>query len=288
MYYNFSYAGTPPNKQQFNLRADWTSVIIRIQYPQAGSFIVQDTNGNTIQANAWNTKISAPGTIRGDFGGYCGENRYLGVANVLEFYLNGNCQIFITPVDSIQTSIRLNWTLAEFYSSGGTTKFVDRMAAALGIKAANVKIVSVYEGSVVTVTQIQSTPDSPLDSVGGTSAVQSNLVTQLTNNAIPLGAPIMSVSITSIAATSTAVPSAGSSAQPVSAPINIPLPYVPTPAPTPTPAATTGTTTTGTTTKPTSTPAATPSAPLPPAISKPINAPVVVNTPIITTIPGQP
>ena len=287
MYYNFSYAGTPPNMQQFNLRADWTSVIIRIMYPQAGSFIVQDANGNTVQGNAWDTKLSAPGTIRGDYGGYCGENRYLGVVNILEFYLNANCQIMVVPVDSIQTSIRLNWTLAEFYSSGGTTKFVDRMAAALGIKAANVKIVSVYEGSVVTVTQIQSTPDAPLDSVGGTSAVQSNLVTQLTNNAIPLGAPIMSVSITSIVATPTAVPTAGSPVQPVSPAINIPLPYAPTPTPTVTP--TTSTTTTGSTSSAASTSTTvTPAATLPPAVSKPINTPVVVNTPIITTIPGSP
>lgn len=29
----------------------------------------------------------------------------------------------------------MEWTLAEFYAEGGTTRFVDRMAAALGIDA---------------------------------------------------------------------------------------------------------------------------------------------------------
>jgi hypothetical protein len=48
----------------------------------------------------------------------------------------------------------MNWTLNEFYSTGGTTKFVDRVAASLGIKAANVKVVSVYQGSVVVDFQI--------------------------------------------------------------------------------------------------------------------------------------
>jgi hypothetical protein len=43
----------------------------------------------------------------------------------------------------------MNWTLKEFFSDGGTTKFVDRIAASLGIRAANIKVVSVYQGSVV-------------------------------------------------------------------------------------------------------------------------------------------
>jgi hypothetical protein len=44
--------------------------------------------------------------------------------------------------------VRLNWTLNDFYGSGGTTKFVDRIAGLLRNKVANVKVVSVYQGSV--------------------------------------------------------------------------------------------------------------------------------------------
>jgi hypothetical protein len=36
-----------------------------------------------------------------------------------------------------------------FFAKGGTTYFVDRLAASLGIHASNIKIVSVYQGSVV-------------------------------------------------------------------------------------------------------------------------------------------
>lgn len=43
----------------------------------------------------------------------------------------------------------MEWTFAEFFAAGGTTKFVDRLSAALGIHASDVKIVSVYEGSLV-------------------------------------------------------------------------------------------------------------------------------------------
>jgi len=37
----------------------------------------------------------------------------------------------------------------EFYADGGTTRFADRIAAALGIHASTIKVVAVYKGSVV-------------------------------------------------------------------------------------------------------------------------------------------
>lgn len=37
----------------------------------------------------------------------------------------------------------------EFFADGGTTSFVDRLTSSLGIHASQVKIVSVYEGSLV-------------------------------------------------------------------------------------------------------------------------------------------
>ena len=58
--------------------------------------------------------------------------------------MNAGCQIMIKPIDSIKTSIRMDWTLSAFYSSGGTTKFIDRVAASLGIHASTIKVVSVY------------------------------------------------------------------------------------------------------------------------------------------------
>lgn len=43
----------------------------------------------------------------------------------------------------------MEWTMNEFFSNGGTTKFVDRVAGSLGIHASTIKVVSVYDGSVV-------------------------------------------------------------------------------------------------------------------------------------------
>lgn len=43
----------------------------------------------------------------------------------------------------------MEWTFKEFFSAGGTTSFMDRVAGSLGIHASTIKIVSVYEGSLV-------------------------------------------------------------------------------------------------------------------------------------------
>jgi len=43
----------------------------------------------------------------------------------------------------------MNWTLNQFFADGGTTTFADRVAASLGIKPSNIKVVSVYQGSVI-------------------------------------------------------------------------------------------------------------------------------------------
>jgi hypothetical protein len=128
------------------LRSDSSSVTLRIKYPKAGAYIIKDINGREIVRNEWDTRIQAPAEIKEAF---CGENRYVGVVNILEFYLTRDCTVFIEPIDSIQTSIRLNWTMSSFFASGGTTTFADRVAASLGIKPSNIKVVSVYEGSVI-------------------------------------------------------------------------------------------------------------------------------------------
>jgi len=67
--------------------------------------------------------------------------------------------------------------MKEFFSDGGTTKFIDRIAASLGIKAANVKVVSVYQGSVVVDFQIIEDQQKTLSTKGGIDSVQ-NVLTQ--------------------------------------------------------------------------------------------------------------
>jgi hypothetical protein len=65
----------------------------------------------------------------------CGENRYVGVENYLEFIATPYCEIEVRPVDKILCNVRMSWTMDEFYGSGGPTSFIDRVSASLGIHA---------------------------------------------------------------------------------------------------------------------------------------------------------
>jgi len=50
----------------------------------------------------------------------------------------------------------------EFFSNGGTTTFVDRLVASLGIHASTVKVVGVAPGSVVVDYEITPSEDEPM------------------------------------------------------------------------------------------------------------------------------
>jgi hypothetical protein len=67
--------------------------------------------------------------------------------------------------------VRLNWTLNDFYGSGGTTKFVDRIASSLGVKVANVKVVSVYQGSVFVDFHVVDDANGTVSKMGGLDTV---------------------------------------------------------------------------------------------------------------------
>ena len=95
-----------------------------------------------IEFNKWDDVAKQPKAI-GANSLVCGENRYLGVDNILEFNMPPGCEIKVEPKDQIMTKIRLDWTLNEFYASGGTTNFVDRFASSLGIHPSTIKVVTV-------------------------------------------------------------------------------------------------------------------------------------------------
>jgi len=89
------------------------------------------------------------------------------------------------------TSVRLNWTLEEFYADGGVTTFTDRVAAALGIHASLIKTVAIYEGSVIAVFQIEADEEKE-EPEKDLRLVHLNLMDQIKRRVIDFGAPILS------------------------------------------------------------------------------------------------
>jgi hypothetical protein len=92
------------------------------------------------------------------------------------------------------TKVRMEWTMEEFYAEGGTTRFVDRIAAALGIDRSRVKTVAVYEGSVIVDFFIEAETTSEEDSSAANSELSSltDAITEaVVSGSIDLGAPVL-------------------------------------------------------------------------------------------------
>jgi len=83
----------------------------------------------------------------------------------------------------------MEWTMDAFFSDGGTTTFIDRLTASLGIHASTVKIVSVYEGSLVVNYEI-APPDGDASKLDELAAKQNEM---LSSNSVDLGGKVLSV-----------------------------------------------------------------------------------------------
>jgi hypothetical protein len=66
-------------------------------------------------------------------GAYCGEFRFEGVINRLEFWINPGCVLHIRPRNQVNLAIRLEFDLDTFFDQGGVVTFTARIAGVLGI-----------------------------------------------------------------------------------------------------------------------------------------------------------
>ena len=82
--YNLTFTGTPAKKMTFTLLSQnkTAGMTLRIAYPSSVSRnMVKD--GKIIEYNMWNETSKQYGPITQKF---CGENRYIGVINIFEWY----------------------------------------------------------------------------------------------------------------------------------------------------------------------------------------------------------
>ena len=83
----------------------------------------------------------------------------------------------------------MEWTFEAFFANGGSTSFIDRVAGSLGIHASTIKIVSVYEGSLVVEYDVVHPKNDP-NELQKLSAKQTQLYAEGKMN---LGGPILDV-----------------------------------------------------------------------------------------------
>ena len=143
--YWVEYTGTPPKNQKFILHADGgTGFKVRIKYSDAGAYSIFDENNQVVAPTDWSAET---GTYADLPRRACGENRYQGVLNILEFFIDPGCMLTIRPRDAIMLGVRLEFTMNEFFAAGGVVSFTDRIAGALGIHRSDIRIAGVQENS---------------------------------------------------------------------------------------------------------------------------------------------
>ena len=183
-----AFTGTPPEKLRFRLhaRSGTPGFLVTIDYPNAGAYQLYNEDNNPIQPTDWdNTQQNWAEVSKTS----CGEWRFLGVENRLQFFIDPGCELTVYPRDAIMLGIRMEFTLAEFWEEGGVVTFVDRMAAVLGIHRADIKIVQVYEGSTVIEFMIISNPED--EEPISLTTVKDNFVSAVSTMATFMGSPLL-------------------------------------------------------------------------------------------------
>ena len=141
--YFIEFTGTNPKKLDFSLEtsdkaSSHPGTLITIRYPFAQAFKVHYANGDLAIPTDWDHDAKTWGKPTGQ---YCGENRFEGVINRLQFWMCPGVKLKIRPRDAIMLAIRLEFTFKEFFARGGITTFIDRMAAVIGLHRADIKVV---------------------------------------------------------------------------------------------------------------------------------------------------
>lgn len=196
--YTFKFTGTPPETMKFQLQADTGGIVIKIPFYSAGSYQITVDN-SVVPMTAWDPNLGSPAALTKMSG--CGENRFVSMMNFLEFYITAGCVLEIGPRDAIQGMVRLEWSLAEFYAQGGVTRFVDRLAGSIGIHRSRIKVVHVYEGSVILdffIDAEKSSSDDPEGAQKELEKLTESLVDIITNGKVDFGAEVIGLSSDSV------------------------------------------------------------------------------------------
>lgn len=92
--YTVTTTGTQPGSMRYTLDAAKGGMVISVPYFNAGSYAIE-IDGTKVEPTEWDEELGAQSNLTGNAG--CGENRYLAVVNILEFYLTPGCIVVVKP-----------------------------------------------------------------------------------------------------------------------------------------------------------------------------------------------
>jgi hypothetical protein len=122
--YRIDMTSTPPKKMRFKLietSGSEEGMMIKIDFPNVTPVQIK-VGGKPVEYTPWDTTLNRQSPLTKTAG--CGENRFVGIENYVEFYITPGCEVHIEPFNSVFTNIRMEWELDTFYEDGGYESFV--------------------------------------------------------------------------------------------------------------------------------------------------------------------
>ena len=144
-----TFASNPPDDMRFQIQkripagnaSDWA--IFKLHYPFPNSIEVSVNNVvvRPISLLDNNGEVNLITTL-------CGSNKFFYKNYTIHFVVTGNCIVRVRITNTIQLTMRFSMNINDFFSTNGTTRLIDRMAAVFRITdQSRIKIVSIYSGS---------------------------------------------------------------------------------------------------------------------------------------------
>ena len=140
------YAATMPDGMKYKLTSATPSEYIMIRvHSENPAPLYLEKNGKKIKNQI--VRENEPYSFEGKL--TCGTNFYLSKKSIMIFLITGedDCIIEVKNSNAIALNARMDISVADFYKDDGVTKFIDRVAASLGISQDRIRIVGVYTGS---------------------------------------------------------------------------------------------------------------------------------------------
>lgn len=193
-FYEIRFTGTQPGSTRYTIAGgesgvDWLH--LKIDFSQSRLFDVY-ANDVLIKPNDFNSTTNQLTPIKKT---QCGENIYFRQTYIYEFYLTYGCTVKFVGQSFVEAMVRLQISYSDFFSTIGTSTFVDRFASVLGITQDTIRIVGVYEGSTVVYFGISTpTGTASADQTKALTEINDKLNYQCTNGNLNLGASVLACS----------------------------------------------------------------------------------------------
>ena len=197
-YSNIQYSQTMPDNQKYQINGNnGDYAIFRVQANDPATLV-------TVVNNKAQTPLIVEENKQIDWQTHktnCGAHIYFPSNSTIIWVVpTNNCEVKIKKLKTINIAMRLDVDVADFYNDIGTSSFIDKIAALLGIHTSQLKIVGIRKGSTIIDFVIKTLEDSDGGQSGSSvgdnqelNRIREDLIMKVQNGELDVGAPLLNL-----------------------------------------------------------------------------------------------